>query len=305
MPELPEVETIRRGLAPALEGHILSKVQTHRDDLRIPFPPRFAQKLSGRRVIRLDRRAKYLLAHLDGGETLIMHMGMSGYFTLHDPKAFMRRSGAKEDTGNGSGHGPHDHVVFTTDEGVRIVFTDHRRFGLMILAKTDTLASHRLFAGLGPEPLDSAFTARTLSAALKDKRTPIKAALLDQKIVAGLGNIYVCEALHRARISPKRSAASVARGASVASGASAASVVGKRAARLLPAIKTVLREAISAGGSTLRDYKRADGELGTFQHRFAVYGRAGEPCRTKGCKSVVKRIVQAGRSTFYCPTCQR
>ena len=301
MPELPEVETIRRGLAPALKGHILSRVQTRRDDLRIPFPPRFAQKLSGRRVIRLDRRAKYLLAHLDGGETLIMHMGMSGYFTLHAP-AFMRRSGTKEDSANGSGHGPHDHVVFTTDEGVRIVYTDHRRFGLMILAKTDTLASHRLFAGLGPEPLDSAFTARTLGAALKDKRTPIKAALLDQKIIAGLGNIYVCEALYRARISPKRSAASVAGGASVAG---AASVVGKRAARLVPAIKKVLREAISAGGSTLRDYKRADGELGTFQHRFAVYGRAGEPCRTKGCKSVVKRIVQAGRSTFYCSTCQR
>jgi formamidopyrimidine-DNA glycosylase len=289
MPELPEVETVRLGLSAALEGRRLAGVIAKRADLRTAFPEGFAARLTGRRVAQLRRRAKYLLLDLVGGETLIMHMGMSGRFTIHGPRAPVKPGGFHHKTADdGSGEGKHDHVVFETDEGTRIVFTDHRRFGLMTLADTGTLESHPLFAGLGPEPLDDAFTPALLSAALKGKRTPIKSALLDQRVVAGLGNIYVCEALFRARISPKRLAASVA---------------GARAMRLVPAIKAVLGAAIKAGGSSLRDYAKADGELGYFQHHFAVYGREGKPCPS--CRGAIKRIVQAGRSTFYCPSCQR
>jgi len=276
MPELPEVETVRLGLAAALEGRRLKRVEARRGDLRKPFPERFAARLAGRSVLSLRRRAKYLLLDLDHGETLIMHMGMSGRFTIHARNA------------PASGSGKHDHVLFETDEGVRIVFTDHRRFGLMTLAPTEELDAHPLFEGVGPEPLDDDFTPAVLSAALKGKRTPIKAALLDQRVVAGLGNIYVCEALFRARISPKRLAASVA---------------GARAARLVPAIKAVLNEAIAAGGSSLRDYAKADGELGYFQHRFRVYGREKKPCPV--CGKPIRRIVQAGRSTFFCAHCQK
>jgi formamidopyrimidine-DNA glycosylase len=274
MPELPEVETVRAGLATALKGRRLAKVVINRADLRKPFPDSFAQRLSGRRVKHLRRRAKYLLLDLDRGETLIMHMGMSGRFTVYgkSPPPI----------------GKHDHVVFDTDQGVRIIFTDHRRFGLMTLAPTAEIESHPLFAGVGPEPLGDEFTARILSAALRGKRTPIKSALLDQRVVAGLGNIYVCEALFRAGISPKRLASSVA---------------GIRAARLVPAIKSVLKDAIAAGGSSLRDYARASGELGDFQHRFQVYGREKKACIR--CGTPIKRIVQAGRSTFFCPHCQR
>ena len=291
MPELPEVETVRLGLMPALKGRIFARVNAKRADLRIAFPEDFARRLTGRRVLALSRRAKYLLAHLDNGQTLIVHLGMSGRLTIHGPDARVRPGGFHHKTADdGSGEGKHDHVVFETDEGTRIVFTDHRRFGLMTIADTDALSSHALFAGLGPEPLDESFTPAFLSAALKGKRTPIKSALLDQRVVAGLGNIYVCEALFRARISPKRLAASVA---------------GTRAGRLVPAIKTVLEAAIKAGGSSLRDYAKADGELGYFQHHFAVYDREGAPCPAKDCGGKIKRIVQSGRSTYYCPSCQK
>jgi formamidopyrimidine-DNA glycosylase len=291
MPELPEVETVRKGLAPAVEGHVLARVNAKRRDLRIAFPKGFSERLEGRRVVRLRRRAKYLLLDLDSKESLIVHLGMSGRLTIHGFDAPLRPGRFHNKTPeDGSGNGKHDHVVFETDEGTRIVFTDHRRFGLMTLIDTNALEEDALFKGLGPEPLDDAFTPAVLSAALKGKKTPIKAALLDQRVVAGLGNIYVCEALFRARTSPKRLARSVA---------------GVRAGRLVPAIKAVLKDAIAAGGSSLRDYARADGELGYFQHRFTVYDREGKPCPGKGCAGTIKRIVQSGRSTFYCPSCQR
>jgi formamidopyrimidine-DNA glycosylase len=291
MPELPEVETIRRGLEPVLLSRCLAHVETRRGDLRVPFPRDFVARLNDRKVRNLRRRAKYLLLDLDSAETLIVHLGMSGRFTVHHsgnaarPGAFTYKM-----PGDGSGSGIHDHVVFETDEGVRIVFTDHRRFGLMLLARTDQLERHKLFAGLGPEPLDESFTPASLNALIEGKRASIKAALLDQRVVAGLGNIYACEALFRARISPKRLAASVA---------------GSRAARLVPAIKAVLNAAVKAGGSSLRDYAQADGELGYFQHHFAVYDREGQRCLRNGCGGTVRRIVQSGRSTFYCPACQR
>jgi formamidopyrimidine-DNA glycosylase len=291
MPELPEVETVRKGLAPAVEGHVLKRVNAKRRDLRIAFPKGFSERLEGRRVVRLRRRAKYLLLDLDSKESLIVHLGMSGRLTIHGFDAPLRPGRFHNKTPeDGSGNGKHDHVVFETDEGTRIVFTDHRRFGLMTLVDTDALEEDALFKGLGPEPLNDAFTPAVLSAALKGKKTSIKAALLDQRVVAGLGNIYVCEALFRARISPKRLARSVA---------------GVRAGGLVPAIKAVLKDAIAAGGSSLRDYARADGELGYFQHRFAVYDREGKPCPAKACTGTIKRIVQSGRSTFYCPSCQR
>ncbi len=278
MPELPEVETVRLGLVPVLEGRKLVRVEARRPDLRIAFPPRFAERLTGRRVERLERRAKYILAHLDHDEILLIHLGMSGRFFVD-----LKRS-------NSTGSGAHDHVMFETDRGARVVFSDHRRFGLMTLLNENEASSHKLLKGLGPEPLTPAFSAAYLAGALKDKKTPIKSALLDQRVVAGLGNIYVCEALFRAGISPKRLARTV-KGASVAT--------------LVSAIRKVLAEAIAAGGSTLRDYRQADGELGYFQHRFCVYDREGEPCRKRGCGGHVKRIVQAGRSTFFCPVCQR
>ena len=291
MPELPEVETIRLGLIPVLSGQRIVRVDARRGDLRVPLPENFTARLAGRHVQVLRRRAKYLLVDLDGGETMIVHMGMSGRFTVHLPgSASTPGRFTHKKPGDGSGDGKHDHIVFETGQGVRIVFTDHRRFGLMLLADTDNLYDHDLFAGLGPEPLDESFTSDVLSIVLKGKRTPIKAALLDQRVVAGLGNIYVCEALFRAGISPKRLAASVA---------------GARAARVVPAIKAVLEAAVKAGGSSLRDYARADGELGYFQHHFAVYGREEEFCTRRGCNGKIRRIVQSGRSTFYCPACQR
>ena len=292
MPELPEVETVRRGLQPALEGHTLTDLSVRRGDLRIAFPTDFAKRVRGRRMLKLRRRAKYLLLDLEGGETLVMHLGMSGRFTIHGAKVGASRPGRFHNKApdDGSGEGKHDHVVFVTEEGTRIVYTDHRRFGLMTLFDTDSVESKLQATGLGPEPLDAAFKPSVLSTALEGKRTPIKAALLDQHVVAGLGNIYVCEALFRSRISPKRLARTVA---------------GERSERLVPAIKTVLREAIAAGGSSLRDYAHANGELGDFQHSFAVYDREGEPCPAPGCSGKIKRIVQSGRSTYYCPSCQR
>jgi formamidopyrimidine-DNA glycosylase len=290
MPELPEVETVRMGLVPAMEGHVFTRVETRRGDLRVPFPNDFAGRLTGRRVTQLERRAKYLLGRLDDGETLVIHLGMSGRMSVYAEGKTRKLGQYVYDTPpEGAGSGKHDHVVMETDAPARIVFTDHRRFGLMILVETAELDQHPLFKGLGIEPLGADFDANYLSRALKGKKTPIKSALLDQRVVAGLGNIYVCEALFRAGISPKRKASTVA---------------GPRARPLLEAIKAVLREAIKAGGSSLRDHKRVDGALGEFQHRFAVYGREGEPCRKPGCSGTVRRIVQAGRSTFYCPKCQ-
>jgi formamidopyrimidine-DNA glycosylase len=275
VPELPEVETVKRGLQPTVEGYRFIYVETRRSDLRIPFPEDFENRLTGRRVQRLWRRAKYIMADLDGGETLVIHLGMSGRMTVY--------------TTGEIGHGKHDHVVFATDAPARIVFTDHRRFGLLTIVETASLESHKLFRGLGVEPLSKQFDAQYLKEALRNKKTPIKSALLDQRVIAGLGNIYVCEALWRSRISPKRQAARV------------------KAAQLdvlAPAIKQVLREAVRAGGSSLRDHRQTNGELGYFQKEFAAYDREGQPCLRRGCQGKIKRIVQSGRSTFYCPACQ-
>ncbi len=276
MPELPEVETICRGLSPHLVGRTLVRVDQHRDSLRIPFPPRFAERLTGRRVTALRRRAKYILVDLDDGAVLIIHLGMSGRVTVH----------------NGAATAParHDHVVFHTDDGFHIIYNDARRFGLMTLADGATLDDHPLLAGLGFEPLGNEFSGAALAERLAGKRTPIKAALLDQRVVAGVGNIYACEALFRAGLSPRRLAYTVA---------------GRRAERLVRSLRDVLSEAIEAGGSSLRDYVGASGELGYFQHSFAVYGREGEPCRRCGAGAAIHRLVQSGRSTFHCSRCQR
>ena len=289
MPELPEVETVRMGLAPALEGRLFTKVETRRAGLRVPFPKDFARRLTGRRVLRLRRRAKYLLADLDGGETLVVHLGMSGRMAVY-AEGGVRKLGqyVYGAPPPGAGTGKHDHVVMETDAPARIVFTDHRRFGLMTLIETARLDADKLFEGLGIEPLSGGFDATYLARALKGKKTPVKSALLDQCVVAGLGNIYVCEALFRAGISPKRQAAKVKPDS---------------VALLVKAIKAVLKDAIKAGGSSLRDYRKADGDLGGFQAHWAVYGREGEKCVT--CGGVVKRIVQAGRSSFFCPKCQK
>lgn len=290
MPELPEVETVRMGLQPVLEKHRIVHAKTRRDDLRVPFPKDFARRLTGRRVKRLWRRAKYLLADLDDGETLVIHLGMSGRMSVYAEGRARKVGQYIYDTAPAAaGNGKHDHVVFETDAPARIVFTDHRRFGLMTLIETHRLEDNPLFAGLGVEPLSDEFDAAYLTRVLAGKKTPIKSALLDQRVIAGLGNIYVCEALFRARISPKRLAKSIS---------------AKAVPPLVAAIKAVLRDAIAAGGSSLRDHKRVDGELGNFQHRFAVYDRAGKQC-AKGCGGTVERIVQAGRSTFYCPKCQK
>ena len=291
MPELPEVETVRMGLAPVLENRRLTRVETRRGDLRVPFPPHFVRRLTGREVKRLSRRAKYLLADLDSGETLIIHLGMSGRFSVHGRNGELKLGDyVYEPLTPDVRRGLHDHVVIQTDAPAEIVFTDHRRFGLMLLVDTASLATHPLLDGLGPEPLSSAFTARFLENALHQRRTPIKAALLDQRTVAGLGNIYVCEALFHAGVSPKRLAGTIR---------------GNSAAALVRAIRSVLRSAIRAGGSSLRDYAQTDGALGEFQKRFAVYDREGQPCRREGCTGTVKRIVQSGRSTYFCSKCQR
>jgi formamidopyrimidine-DNA glycosylase len=290
MPELPEVETVRMGLKPVLEGHRFTQVETRRGDLRVPFPKDFAKRLTGRRVKKLWRRAKYLLADLDSGETLVIHLGMSGRMSVYAEGRTRKLGNYVYDSAPAeAGRGKHDHVVMETDAPARIVFTDHRRFGLMLLIATDELDEHPLFHGLGVEPLADEFDAAYLKRALAGKKTPVKSALLDQRVIAGLGNIYVCEALFRAKISPKRLAKNVA---------------AKSLPPLARAIQTVLREAVAAGGSSLRDHKRVDGELGNFQHRFAVYDRAGKPCPGK-CGGTIKRIVQSGRSTFYCPKCQK
>ena len=279
MPELPEVETVMRGLRARLEGRRIARATVARPDMRWAFPPDLAERLTGARVAGFRRRAKYILMRLDGGTSVLIHLGMSGRMVL----------GPSDDAPPAA----HEHVRIETDDGWRVGFVDPRRFGSVDLVPTAAEDAHRLLAGLGPEPLDDGFTPEALSAALAGRRTPVKAALLDQRTVAGLGNIYVCEALYRAGISPLRSAHTIP---------------GVRAARLVPAIRAVLGEAIEAGGSSLRDYIRPEGELGYFQHAWRVYGREGEPCATcpgpPSCAGV-RRVVQSARSSFYCPRTQR
>ncbi|MCB9987778.1 MAG: bifunctional DNA-formamidopyrimidine glycosylase/DNA-(apurinic or apyrimidinic site) lyase [Rhodospirillales bacterium] len=281
MPELPEVETVMRGMAPVVTGRQIAQVDQRRAGLRVPFPDRLPEILTGKTVNRLSRRAKYILAHLDGGRVLVLHLGMSGRVLLPAP---------------GEDYTPekHDHLILTFDNGARLVFRDPRRFGMVLLLEENTWSDHKAFAGLGPEPLGNDFSAPVLAAALAGRQTPIKTALLDQRHVAGLGNIYVCEALFQAGIDPERPAANIKP---------------DEAEALVVAIRDVLGRAIAAGGSSLKDYRQADGHLGYFQHQFAVYGRAGEPCpgctcdvsKTKG----VRQIRQAGRSSFYCPEKQK
>ena len=283
MPELPEVETVRRGLAPHLVGSQLVHVDQRRPDLRFPFPERFAERLTGSTVLQLERRAKYLRAHLDTGETLVCHLGMTGRFLVEgdQPGRFVHPAGDDP---------KHTHVVLRTGAGVTVSFNDARRFGYMDLVATDALEGHPWFAGLGPEPLGMQFGAEALAAAFTGRRQSVKATLLDQRVVAGLGNIYVCEALHRSAIHPERPAGEVS---------------APKLKRLAAEIVATLEEAIAAGGSTLRDYRNAEGSLGYFQHAFKVYGREDDPCLKPRCAGVVRRLVQGGRSSFFCPACQR
>jgi len=292
MPELPEVETVRRGLTPAMLGARIDRVELRRADIRFPFPPAFAKRLTGQRIVDLGRRAKYLLFELDGGETLIAHLGMSGSFRLErtaasTPGAFHHER---------SKDPKHDHVVLTLDNGWVVTYNDPRRFGFMDLAPTATLGEHPRMRGLGAEPLAPDFDAARLAQLFAGSRAPLKSALLDQKRIAGLGNIYVCEALFRARLAPSRPASLLAdaRGAPT-----------RAATAVSEAIRAVLEEAVEAGGSTLRDHRQANGELGYFQHVFKVYDREGLPCLRERCRGIIKRIAQSGRSTFFCPKCQR
>ena len=295
MPELPEVETVRRGLVPAMEGRRFERVEQRRANLRFPFPDRFAARLEGRHLVRLERRAKYLVAHIEGGETLAMHLGMSGRFTISElGGANARQLGEFEhDTGASD---KHDHAVFRMSGGTTVTYNDTRRFGYMVLIERGGLATHDLFQDLGIEPLGPELTPTYVAGRARRRKSDLKAFLMDQRIIAGLGNIYVCETLWRARLSPSAAAGSLVD----AKGRAKPAV-----SRLIPAITSVLSEAIAAGGSTLRDYKNADGGLGYFQHSFDAYGRAGEKCRARACRGIIKRNVQAGRSTFYCPVCQR
>ena len=283
MPELPEVETVRRGLLPVMEGVQIARADIRRPDLRWPFPENMADRLTGQTVTALRRRSKYILADLSSGETLIIHLGMSGRMLI---------SGKAQGSFHHDHPAPekHDHVVLDMANGARITFNDARRFGAMDLADTASIEQHWLIEKLGPEPLGNAFHETYLIDRLKNRNTPIKSALLDQRIVSGLGNIYVCEALFRAQISPKRKAGQLS---------------AKRAGGLVPIIRQVLSDAIEAGGSSLKDYRQADGELGYFQHSFDVYDRENHPCTRAGCTGTITRIVQSGRSSFYCAQCQR
>jgi formamidopyrimidine-DNA glycosylase len=292
MPELPEVETVRRGLAPVMEGARFNKVEARRPDLRWPLPKDFAKRLTGKTVVGLARRAKYLLADLSSGDVLLMHLGMSGSFRVS-------KNGNERVPGDyhheRSTALVHDHVIFHMSSGATVIFNDPRRFGFMKLVPRERLNEDPLMRAIGPEPLGNEFRAELLARACAGKKTSLKAALSDQRVVAGLGNIYVCEALHRARLSPKRRASTIA-------GRNGAP--NERAEALVGGIKAVLNDAIEAGGSSLRDHRRTDGELGLFQHNFRVYDREGDACfRRDGGK--IRRIVQGARSTFYCPVCQR
>jgi formamidopyrimidine-DNA glycosylase len=344
MPELPEVETVRSGLELVMRGRRFAGVEQRRKDLRFPLPARFAQRLTGRKVLGVGRRAKYLLVHLDDGSVLAMHLGMTGRFSVRSPHhgrradfppprgegpgvggapaavldspppqlspargegaRARRRSQRAEQQGRQQlgeflyeeGHDPkHDHVVFAMSDGVVLIYNDARRFGYMELVPESELTSHAFFAGLGVEPLSDALTPAYLAARAAGRRADLKALLMDQRIIAGLGNIYVCEALFRGRLSPFKPAARLATKTGKPTPATL---------RLVPHIKAVLEDAIRAGGSTLRDYKQADGSIGRFQNEFAVYGREGEPCSRPGCRGRVHRKTQGGRSTFYCPACQ-
>ncbi len=293
MPELPEVETVRRGLQPVMEGGRIARVEARRGDLRFPFQKDFVARLEGQTIVGLGRRAKYLMADLSSGDVLLMHLGMSGSFrivqhaTSKAPGAFHYPRG--EDRA-------HDHVIFHMASGAVVSFNDPRRFGYMKIVRHSEMDEEPFLRGLGPEPLSNSFDAAMLAAGCVGKKTSLKAALLDQRVVAGLGNIYVCEALFRSHLSPKRQASTL----SLRSGAPS-----DHAKRLVDAIHTVLNQAIEAGGSSLRDHRQTSGELGYFQHSFRVYDREGETCQTKGCKGIVKRFVQNGRSTFWCPVCQK
>jgi len=293
MPELPEVETVRRGLEPVMDGARFVRVEQRRPDLRFPFPNNFNKRLEGASVTGLGRRAKYLLADLSSGEVLLMHLGMSGSFRVVH---------GSDESGPGKFHhvrgklSAHDHVVFHMSNGAVITFNDPRRFGYMRLIAREELNQDPMMEALGPEPLGNAFDGAMLAAACAGKKANLKAALLDQKVVAGLGNIYVCEVLHRAHLSPKRRASTLATRSGGAT---------DRADAVADAVKAVLNDAIKAGGSSLRDHRQTDGDLGYFQHSFRVYDRAGEKCPTPRCKGRIKRIVQGTRSTFFCPVCQK
>ena len=294
MPELPEVETVRRGLEPTLVGARIARAELRRPDLRFPFPKDFAGRLKGRTVRALGRRAKYLVADLSSGEALIMHLGMSGRFLVERPEGAASAPGTFYH-GAGEGVRTHDHVVLHLADGTRITYNDVRRFGFMDLVPGDDLAASCHFARMGIEPLGNELSGTTVAALFRGRRTPLKAALLDQRLIAGLGNIYVCEALFRARLDPAAPAGGLARPDGGPTPA---------AERLADEIRAVLLEAVEAGGSTLRDYAHPDGASGAFQHRFRVYDRTGEACVAPGCSGVVARTVQAGRSTFACPVCQ-
>lgn len=293
MPELPEVETVRRGLQPVMEGAKIVKAEARRADLRFPFQPDFVKRLQGQIVTGLGRRAKYLMADLASGDVLLMHLGMSGSFRVIKPEdenspGEFHHTRSKDTT--------HDHVLFRMSSGADIVFNDPRRFGYMKVIARNALDQEPLLRGLGPEPLGNEFDAAMLADSCAGKKTSLKAALLDQRVVAGLGNIYVCEALHRSHLSPRRIAATLATRKGEPT---------DHARRLLGAIHTVLNDAIKAGGSSLRDHRQTSGELGYFQHSFKVYDREGEICKTPGCGGIVKRFTQNGRSTFWCPKCQK
>ena len=293
MPELPEVETVRRGLESAMAGARFHKVEQRRPDLRFPLPGRFAGRLVGRSIVSLRRRAKYLLADLDDSNVLVMHLGMSGSFRI-EMKARSRSPGKFHHARSAAS--AHDHIVFGMSNGARIIYNDPRRFGFMLIIPRIGLDRHPLFAGMGVEPLGNELDGALLARLFAGKSAPLKAALLDQRLVAGLGNIYVCEALHRAGLSPRRAAGTLARRNGAAT---------QRADRLAAVIPDVLNEAVAAGGSSLRDHRQTDGTLGYFQHRFRVYDREGEPCPTPGCTGIIRRIVQSGRSTFFCGICQK
>lgn len=294
MPELPEVETVRMGLEPVLAGRVLRRVLLRRADLRFPFAPKFAERLTGARIIALTRRAKYLVAELSTGDTLVMHLGMTGRFHVQT-----RGEAAPHLIGDYEyatpGGDKHAHVVFDTDDGTRVTYSDPRRFGYMLLIPPDEIALHPALHGLGVEPLSDALDAAYLARHAAGRKTDLKAFLMDQRTIAGLGNIYVLEALHAAGLKPSRVAATLATRTGKPTPA---------AERLVSAIKDVLEAAVRAGGSTLRDYRQADGSTGSFQNTFRVYGRAGEPCLTPGCRGIVRRSVQGGRSSFFCPVCQ-
>jgi|SRR5580704_15125384 formamidopyrimidine-DNA glycosylase len=301
MPELPEVETVRRGLQPVMEGFKIAKAEVRRKDLRFPFQKDFAARLTGQPVTGLGRRAKYLLADLASGDVLLMHLGMSGSFRVITDE---EQKTPGEFHYPRSGDRAHDHVVFHMSSGAAVVFNDPRRFGYMKIIARKNLDAEPLLKGLGPEPLGNEFDASMLARACANRKTSLKAALLDQRVVAGLGNIYVCEALFRAHLSPRKLAATLATKAGQRKGVAGGEPT-EHARHLVTAIHAVLNQAIKAGGSSLRDHRQTSGELGYFQHSFQVYDREGEKCQTAGCGGIVRRFVQNGRSTFWCPKCQK